>query len=946
MSDREGQGIMNNQNIIFQVTRRYMKRNRRRTAITFLGILLMVMLMTCVFVGKDTVVNYLQDVAELHTGSWHMIAHGLDTENVSQVAAVEGIDQIGYSARLGLTDFPASANEERPYLEVKAYSPVSFELLNIRVTQGRLPTGGQEIVITETALQDGSSVSIGDVIDAKFFDRSITGINDSLSESVFPFYDLTVGYGETVRVPLDFPYYPENGDFRQNKEYKGTDGRYTVVGFMSSPYFENQGSAGYPALTVLPDVSEAAGTFSAVMTFHLDKIDSVNEVSRQIKEITQDETESNNTVLAFSANGSDSVVSSLTVFIEAFFVMLIMAASMILIYNVFQMSYRERTKYLGMLSSVGATGRQKRCSVYYEAGYLLLLSLPLGILLGIGVIQGGMLLLKPHLDKLIHSFQVGLYDDLPVTLSVRLSNLLLVVGMSVVTVMLSALLPARKISKIGPVESIRGSEGRGGKRFRTRFGLLRKGKAEALLAVNSTSRCPHLTRGIVRSVAAFGVLSVVTLYGAQSVIRLINARLETQEFVYNFKGYDYVLYGDRCFEDLYDEAKERVESDSAVTDTKEITDFFGNSQMKSNGFSDEYWKGYEEILRRYVPSDEDAVQQTMTDAREYPVFLHTFCLGDEDFKKLAVAGHADMSIVGDANTPCVLLCSKVELTTQNLIFSGEKPDYHLVEVQNVFRCEIGEKFPLVLYRPNDETGESEMVDIPLTVAGFLDEAALAPYFTVHSEHPTVIINQAAADTIMQLYDGVSREYSLYDKILLFGLREKEGNALLRELSLLGEQNKGHIAVMGFDMLNMGGFEDAIVSIIRILAYCFTALISAVCLLNLYHSVKGRAMERQREIAMLRSMGMTERQLHKMLTVENILLLVKGWCIGTVLSGGFILLLNRVMVSRFGNITLPVPYGLIGGITAAVCAAMVGMTWVCYRFSDKESIVEDIRKETV
>ena len=77
-------------------------------------------------------------------------------------------------------------------------------------------------------------------------------------------------------------------------------------------------------------------------------------------------------MLAFSANGSDSVVSSLTVFIETFFVVLIMAASLILIYNVFQMSYRERTKYLGMLSSVGATGRQKRCSVYYEAGCLLL----------------------------------------------------------------------------------------------------------------------------------------------------------------------------------------------------------------------------------------------------------------------------------------------------------------------------------------------------------------------------------------------------------------------------------------------------------------------------------------------------------------------------------------------------------------------------------------------
>ena len=934
---------MNNKKIIFQVTRRYMKRNRRRTAITFLGILLMVILMTCVFVGKDTVVNYLQNIAALHTGSWHLTAHGLNAENVSRVAAVEGIDQIGYSVRLGLTDFPASASEERPYLEVKAYSPVSFELLNIHVTQGRLPTNGKEIVITETALRDGSSVKIGDEIDAAFFDRSITGINESLGESVFPYYSLSVSYGETVSVPLDFPYYPENEDFRQNKEYKGTGGQYTVVGFIASPYFENQGSAGYPALTALSDVSEAEGTFSAVMTFHLDKIASVNEVSQQIHQITEDETEYNNTVLVFSSNSSESSISMLTTFIEVFFVVLIMAASLILIYNVFQMSFRERTRYLGMLSSVGATGRQKRFSVYYEAGYLLLLSLPLGLLLGIGVIKGGMLLLKPSLDKLIQTFQVGIYADVPVTLSLSLSNLLLVVGMSLVTVMLSAMIPAVKMGKIGPVESIRGNEGRAGKRFRTRFDLLRKDKAEMLLAVCGTSRCVHLTRGIVRSVAAFGVLSAVTLYGAQSVIRLVNARLETNPFVYNIKGYNYILcgYGGDDFEYLYGRAKERVESDGAVTDTKEITELFFNVQMKGSELSDEYMKGYEEILRRYFPSDEKTVQKTLTEARESPAFLRIIYLDNEDFKKLAAAGDADMSIVSDENAPSVLLYRKVELSTRNLIFSDEKPDYHMVEVQNAFQSKAGDDFSLVTYRDEGET-----VDLSVTVAGLLDEAALAPYFTIHGEVPAAIINKAAFNRIMNLYDDVDKTHYLYDKILLFNLNEKEGDGLLRELSQFAEQNEDHFLVTRFDTLNMEGFNGAIVSITRILAYCFTALISAVCLLNLYNSIKGRAMERRREIAMLRSMGMTERQMRKLLTVENVLLLTKGWCIAAAMSGGFMLLLNRVIVSRFGKISLPVPYGLIIGITAAVCAAMALMTFLCYRFSDKKSIVEEIRKETV
>ena len=54
-----------------------MKRNPGRTAVTFTGIALMVMLMTCVFVGKDTVLRYLEKVASLHSGSWHMTVYDI-----------------------------------------------------------------------------------------------------------------------------------------------------------------------------------------------------------------------------------------------------------------------------------------------------------------------------------------------------------------------------------------------------------------------------------------------------------------------------------------------------------------------------------------------------------------------------------------------------------------------------------------------------------------------------------------------------------------------------------------------------------------------------------------------------------------------------------------------------------------------------------------------------
>ena len=72
-------------NIVFRVTRKYMRLNRRRTAIAFMGIVLMVVMMTCVFVGKQTVMAYLDKVASLDKGSWHLIAYDLTPEEAKSI---------------------------------------------------------------------------------------------------------------------------------------------------------------------------------------------------------------------------------------------------------------------------------------------------------------------------------------------------------------------------------------------------------------------------------------------------------------------------------------------------------------------------------------------------------------------------------------------------------------------------------------------------------------------------------------------------------------------------------------------------------------------------------------------------------------------------------------------------------------------------------------------
>jgi putative ABC transport system permease protein len=63
---------------------------------------------------------------------------------------------------------------------------------------------------------------------------------------------------------------------------------------------------------------------------------------------------------------------------------IIVVGSVALIYNAFAISVAERSRHLGMLSSVGATRKQKRDSVFFEGAVIALISIPLGVLCGLG----------------------------------------------------------------------------------------------------------------------------------------------------------------------------------------------------------------------------------------------------------------------------------------------------------------------------------------------------------------------------------------------------------------------------------------------------------------------------------------------------------------------------------------------------------------------------------
>ena len=133
-----------------------------------------------------------------------------------------------------------------------------------------------------------------------------------------------------------------------------------------------------------------------------------------------------------------------------FGVLIICFTSIFCIRNSFAISTTEKIKMYGILASVGATKKQIKKSVLFEATILGLIGIPLGIILGI--VADFILIKICNVLLLPGTIQSGKFF-------VEISWIAIVVSiiMGFITIYLSALSSAYKASKVNPIKSIRGS---------------------------------------------------------------------------------------------------------------------------------------------------------------------------------------------------------------------------------------------------------------------------------------------------------------------------------------------------------------------------------------------------------------------------------------------------------------------------------------------------------
>jgi putative ABC transport system permease protein len=215
------------------------------------------------------------------------------------------------------------------------------------------------------------------------------------------------------------------------------DKEYTLVGVLNDT-FDSQNKGIGELLTREDNVSKD----EKVLLVQLKHSKKMKEVSEELKKLANGEkVGSNDVLLDMEAQGvPGQLIASLAVIIA-----IVVISTIAVIYNSFQISVVERVKQFGLLRAIGSTPKQIRKIILKEATFLAAIGIPIGLFFGIVALYG-----------IYFTFKVIGGDEVASIIYPTISADVVIISVLVGTgsIYMSALIPAIFAGRISPLVAI------------------------------------------------------------------------------------------------------------------------------------------------------------------------------------------------------------------------------------------------------------------------------------------------------------------------------------------------------------------------------------------------------------------------------------------------------------------------------------------------------------
>ncbi len=888
-------------NILTTYTLKYLRLNRKRTAVTILGVVLSAALICGVLLLGGSFQKVMIDHEIYMSGNWHAQFHAVPYEKAKYITDNSAVQTAMLSTWLGNATY-GSHNTARPYLYVTAYDATSFQNYPIRLVSGRLPQNGNELLVSQTMIRDsGLDLKPGATLQLTFGQRN------------FPDYDGRVkAWGGEEYVAL------QDGETFTPSGSKN----YTVVGVMKSSSDETSMPADFPAFTSLDPAQLAATDTVDIAILARDPRSISTSAPAMAKsaglEVTpgpdgkpENITYNEDLLPWLGASGRSNYVAFFLATI-AVVIALIMCGSVLLIYNAFAISIGERKKQFGMFASVGATAAQIRRIVLTEAGVIAAIGIPLGILGAIAGVEILAALTQGIVSQLILDAQQGL------TLVASPLVFGVTVLFSAATILLSAWIPARRASRVSPIEAIRQSgEIQEGKphNLRTSPLIRRVFGFEGELALKSLQRDRkrYLTTllSLMISIILFVAFNALMLY-TNTTTSMANKAMNFDLII----SLDYRQSHALDFADMASQLPEvqrvayrRCTYEQYAPPRAVITDPANQALQELNNLKIEN-----------IPSP--------VAGGTYQFVLQVCAVGPSEFAHYAAQLGLDPQQYSDPSAPLGILINHTTLRQ-----GGKLYDF------DVFNLKPGDTMTVSKMSgySTPQTGNETPASLTWRVGAVTQEFPLG--FLGATLVPNLIVSDAVfdglSDQLLQL--GPSNPGAMY-------IQSRTPDAAVAALQRLYQATVGgDFSYNSTAEMNKNRNLQALMT--NLFFYGFLALITLIGVTNIINTLDSNIKLRRREIAMLKSVGLTPGGFRSMLRYESLFYGLTALLYGLPLG----IAVSVVIYFQFGGVSsfsFSLPWGAIAACIAGVLAIVFTTMMISGAMIRNDNIVNTIKEENL
>lgn len=731
-------------------------------------------------------------------------------------------------------------------------------------------------------------------------------ISDALAEYAKVNYELgdrlTLQVGERTEEGGDYPLGQTDplrimndkvAESLQNKKTR----EYTVVGFIKRPVWEPGWAPGY---TLLSYVNEnIIGTDDRV-----DAAVDLQNVNRSLfthaenlaKQLNIKSVQFNNDLLHYygvsKSKATNSTLISLTVIIMG----VIMVGSVSLIYNAFAISVSERSRHLGMLASVGATRRQKRNSVFFEGFVIGLISIPIGVICGLA----GIGITFMFINSII---QAGLRSTEELTMIVTPLSLLIACAVSMLTIFISTYLPAMKASRISAMDAIRqtddvkltGRAVRTSKLIRKLFGI------EGEIGLKNLKRNKRRYHATVFSL----VISIVLFLTVSFFTNSLKQSLDISEEGVNYDIQVWYGNGKRIDDRLV----------QSITSLKDVTEHITIHEIYKNALVDE--ASIADELRETVEKD-----RSMLKNGKYIYDMRINALNDADLRIYAKAVGADYKQLTDLKHPAAIVLDTIKYEEMN---TGRYIQTKAIHTK------FGQSFEFI--ETDENTGEWKKKSIgKLAVAALTDQAPMGM-----GQVGLGGLNLVVSEQVMnQLIPDESKD------LVQTYLYLKSTDPLKTEKDIEKMKENG---LQTSNVFQSRKSSEQRILLMSVFTYGFIVLISAISMANIFNTISTGISLRKRELAMLRSVGMTPKGFAKMMNYESFFYGAKSLLYGLPISIVVMYLIHRAWANKF-SYAFALPWmSMLIAIAAVFLIVGSAMLYSSAKVK-KENIIHALKQENI